>query len=77
MAQPLGPFGEKDSLGFNGGIRLHRGPQTSWEQVGRNLKDDPRKVSFELHSHPYFHFRTDNAIKNHFYSTLRKLISRI
>jgi hypothetical protein len=22
-------------------------------------------------------FRTDNAIKNHFYSTLRKLISRI
>jgi hypothetical protein len=44
--------------------------------VGRNCKNDTRKVSLETEEFNSI-FRTDNAIKNHFYSTLRKLISRI
>ena len=45
MAQSLGPYGEEESLERVRGIRLYRGPQTSREQVGRDRKNDPWKVS--------------------------------
>lgn len=59
------------------GVRFHPGSQSPWKQMGRNRKNDSRKVGPLSSLDIYLPIRTDNAIKNHFYSTLRKLISRI
>ena len=45
-------------------------PQRTWQQVDRHRRQDDRKVL-------YPQFRSDNSIKNYFYSTVRRNLRRM
>lgn len=61
------PWNEAEEFVF---IQSHKVHGNKWAEIAKMI---PGRY-FILHHKMY---RTDNAIKNHFYSTLRKLISRI
>jgi hypothetical protein len=61
------PWNDTEEFVF---IQAHKHHGNKWAEIAKMI---PGRYTFSKTDF----YRTDNAIKNHFYSTLRKLISRI
>jgi hypothetical protein len=70
MVQPPEPLSQQEALEQRGGRTTFRPPQTARQPLERHLASLHRQV-LNLIS------RTDNDIKNHFYSTLRRSLRRL
>jgi len=67
------PWNEEEEFVF---IEAHKINGNKWSEIAKMI---PGRYTFFSFNH-LFHlkiFRTDNAIKNHFYSTVRRMISRV
>lgn len=70
VVQPSQPWNQQQLLESAGWAATLRGPQASRQQVEGHLQIICRQVLPLL-------CRTDNSIKNHFYSTIRRCLRRI
>jgi hypothetical protein len=70
MVQPPDSGYFQASVGEGGGGTAAATTQTVWQQVDGYFRAHAGKVASDL-------FRTDNSIKNYFYSTIRRSLRRM